>query len=87
MCRTCGQGFSTSAKRNKHILSNACVRDKVVKNFECVVCSKKFSTRKTVVAHETWCQYKQKRDALLKDGMLEGSGSIAGEEGKVLTDQ
>ena len=84
MCRTCGQGFSTSAKRNKHILSNACVRDKVVKNYECVVCSKKFSTRKTVVAHETWCLYKQKRDSIMKveSSVLETSGGVTAEEGE-----
>jgi len=64
MCRTCGQGFSSSAKRDKHIISNACVRDKVERKFECSVCNKRFSQKKTVLAHETWCLYKQKRDNL-----------------------
>lgn len=65
MCRTCGQGFSTSTKRDKHILSNACVRDQIVKKHKCSVCDKKFTMRKTLLAHETWCLYKQKRNALL----------------------
>ncbi|XP_067931259.1 uncharacterized protein [Watersipora subatra] len=89
MCRTCGQGFGSAAKRNKHILSNACLRDKVIKNYECSVCKKKFSTRKTVVAHETWCLYKQKRDAVLKEtGEAEGGeeeevDTVTGPDGSV----
>lgn len=82
MCRTCGQGFGSSVKRNKHILSNACVRDKVVKNYECSVCKKRFSTRKSVVAHETWCLYKQRRDANLK-GDEEASIGVPKDNGEL----
>ena len=68
LCRTCGEGFSTISRRDKHTLSNACTRVTVEKKYQCCVCSRRFQSKRTHLTHESWCLYKKKRKEKLADG-------------------
>lgn len=61
LCRTCGEGFSTMARREKHLISNACTKSSVERKYECNICKKMFRLQRTRLTHESWCRYKHKK--------------------------
>lgn len=50
-CDKCGAGFSKKANLKRHLLRQSCVPEKKDSIFECRICSKKFSTARTLQQH------------------------------------
>lgn len=81
MCRTCGEAFSTSTKRDKHTLSNACTKSIIERKHVCSVCKRRFQSRKTFITHESWCKYKKRRvEKEIERGDNSNSVTMAGDD-------